>query len=46
MLDESRGSEPLVLEAEPGNLDIKRWEAGILFITLPFVSPFKMAFTT
>ena len=32
-----------VLKAEPGKLDIKRREPGILFISLPIVSPFKLA---
>ena len=32
-----------VLKAEPGKLDIKRREPGILFISLPIVSLFKLA---
>ena len=31
-----------VLKAEPGKLDIKRREPGILFISLPIVSLFKL----
>ena len=31
-----------VLKAEPGKLDIKRREPGILFINLPIVSLFKL----
>ena len=30
------------LKAEPGKLDIKRQEPGILFISLPIVSLFKL----
>ena len=32
--------------AEPGKLDIKRYEPGILFIILPMVSLFKLAIMT
>ena len=32
-----------VLKPEPGKLDIKRCEPGILFISLPIVSLFKLA---
>ena len=35
-----------VLKAEPGKLDIKRREPGILFISLPIVSLFKLAIMT
>ena len=35
-----------VLEAEPGKLDIKRHEPGILFISLPIVSLVKLAIMT
>ena len=35
-----------VLKAEPGKLDIKRREPGILFISLPLVSLFKLAIMT
>ena len=35
-----------VLKAEPGKLDIKRREPGILFISLPVVSIFKLAIMT
>ena len=35
-----------VLKAEPGKLDIKRREPGILFISLPNVSLFKLAIMT
>ena len=35
-----------VLKAEPGKLDIKRHEPGILFISLPIVSFFKLAIMT
>ena len=35
-----------VLKAEPGNLDIKRQEPGILFISLPIVTFFKLAIMT
>ena len=34
------------LEAEPGKLDIERHEPGILFISLPIVSLFKLAIMT
>ena len=33
-------------KAEPGKLDIKRREPGILFISLPIVSLFKLAIMT
>ena len=35
-----------VLEAEPGKLDIKRRQPGILFISLPVDSLFKLAIMT
>ena len=35
-----------VLKAEPGELDIKRREPGILFISLPTDSLFKLAIMT
>ena len=35
-----------VLKAEPGKLDIKRREPGILFISLPIVEHFKLAIMT
>ena len=35
-----------VLEAEPGKLDIKRREPGILFISLQVESIFKLAIMT
>ena len=35
-----------VLKAEPGKLDIKRREPGILFISLPIVSLFKLVVMT
>ena len=35
-----------VLKAEPGKLDIKRREPGILFISLPIVENFKLAIMT
>ena len=35
-----------VLKAEPGKLDIKRLEPGILFISLPLVSLFNLAIMT
>ena len=35
-----------VLKAEPGKLDIKIREPGILFISLPIVSLFKLAIMT
>ena len=35
-----------VLKAKPGKLDIKRHEPGILFISLPIVSFFKLAIMT
>ena len=34
------------LKAEPGKLDIKRRKTGILFISLPIVSLFKLAIMT
>ena len=45
-LVESRGlrsDSTCVLKAKPGKLDIKRSEPGILFISLPIVSVFKLA---
>ena len=45
MLVESRGlpsDSSCILKAEPGKLDIKRREPGILFISLPIGSPFKL----
>ena len=33
-------------QAEPGKLDIKRRKPGILFISLPIVSLFKLAIMT
>ena len=45
MLVESQGlpsDSTSVLEAEPGILDIKRGEPGILFISLQVVSLFKL----
>ena len=35
-----------VLKAEPGKLDIKRRKPDILFISLPIVSPYKLAIMT
>ena len=35
-----------VLKALPGKLDIKRREHGIIFISLPIVSHFKLATMT
>ena len=35
-----------VLKAKPGKLDIKRRELGILFISVPIVSLFKLAIMT
>ena len=35
-----------ILEAEPGKLDIKIREPGMLFISLPIVSLFKLAIMT
>ena len=35
-----------ILKAEPGKLDIKSGEPGILFISLPIVSLFKLAIMT
>ena len=35
-----------ILKAEPGNLDIKRRETGILFISLPIFSFYKLAIMT
>ena len=35
-----------VLKAEPGKLDIKKHEPGVLFISLPIVSLFKLAIMT
>ena len=35
-----------ILKAEPGKLDIKGCEPGILFISLPIVSFFKLAIMT
>ena len=35
----------MLLEAEPGKLDIKRCGPGILFISLPIVSLFKLPFS-
>ena len=46
MLVTSRGlpnDSTSVLNAEPGKLDIKRREPGIVFISLPIVSLFKQA---
>ena len=46
----SRGFLPsdstCVLKAEPGKLDIKKREPGILFISVPIVSLFKLAIMT
>ena len=49
MLFESRGLPSdltCVLEAEPGKLDIKRREPGILFISLQAHSLLKLAIVT
>ena len=35
-----------VLKAEPGKVDIKRHKSGILFISLPIVSLFKLVIMT
>ena len=35
-----------ILKAEPDKLDIKRLEPGILFISLPIFSLFKLAIMT
>ena len=35
-----------ILQTEPGKLDIKRRKPGILFISLPIVSLFKLAIMT
>ena len=35
-----------ILKALPGKLDIKRREPGILFISLPIVSLYKLAIMT
>ena len=35
-----------ILKADPGKLDIKRREPGILFISLPIVSLLKLAIMT
>ena len=35
-----------VLKAEPGKLDMKRRQPGILFISLPIVSLFELAIMT
>ena len=46
MLVELRGlprDSTCLFEAEPGKLDIKRREPGILFISLPIGSLFKLA---
>ena len=40
------GDSTRVLKDEPGKLDIKRHEPGILFISLPIVSLFKLAIMT
>ena len=48
-LVESRGLQSdstCILEAEPGKLDIKRLESGILFISLQADSLFKLASVT
>ena len=48
-LGESRGllsDSTCILEAEPGKLDIKRGEPGILSISLSVVSLFKLAIMT
>ena len=36
----------IVFKAKPGKLDIKRRKPGILFISLPIVSLFKLAIMT
>ena len=49
MLVESRGlpsDSTCILKAEPGKLDIKRLEPGILFISLQADSLFKLAIMT
>ena len=49
MLVESQGLQSdstCVLGAEPGKLDIKRHLPGILYISLPIVSLFKLAIMT
>ena len=49
MLVESRGlpiDSTCVYKAEPGKFDIQRCEPGILFISLPTGSLFKMAIMT
>ena len=49
MLVKSGGLPPYstcVLEAEPGKLGIERCEPGILFISLPTVSLFKLVIMT
>ena len=49
MLVESGGLQSdstCVLQAEPSNLDIKRGESGILFISIQVVSPFKLVSMT
>ena len=49
MVVESRGlpsDSIIILEAQPGKLDIKRCEPGILFISLQVVSLFKLAIMT
>ena len=48
-LVESRGlpsDSTYVIQAEPGKLDIKRREPGILFISLPIGLLFKLAIMT
>ena len=35
-----------VLKAEPGKLDIIKYEPGILFISFPIVLPLKLAIMT
>ena len=49
LVDITRGlpsDSACVLKAEPGKLDIKRHEPGILFISLPIVSLFELAIMT
>ena len=49
MLVESRGlpsDSTCILEANPGKLEIKRLEPGILFISLQADSLFKLAIMT
>ena len=41
-----RAIKQAFLKAEPGKLDIKRRESGILFISLTIVSLFKLAIMT